>query len=194
MRGRPVPRSCRRLLQADLATAAEKKVERLAEETVSRQATAAETSKQLASGTKPLAAARRKKTLAATVGLGLLGVAGIVVLAAVISIRTSKGALEIATDDPDVKVEVKQNGDLVKVLDAKSGWTISLNSGEYEVAPQGSTDQFQLDKNSVVVKRGGTVKVTVTLKPVPPISDHKSEISESQIPASRRWQFDWSRR
>ena len=99
------------------------------------------------------------------IGLGLLGVAGIIALSAIISVHTSKGTLEIETDDPNVQVAVKQNGEVVEVVDAKSGWKISLKSGEYELAPQGSTDQFQLDKNSVVVKRGDTVKVKVTLKP-----------------------------
>ena len=98
------------------------------------------------------------------IGLGLLGVAGIIALSAIIYILTSKGTLEIETDDPNVQVAVKRNGEVVEVVDAKSGWKISLKSGEYELSPQGSTDQFQLDKDSVVVKRGDTAKVKVTLK------------------------------
>ncbi len=168
-------------LPGNLATAAKTQVECLAETTLSQQAAAEETSK-LASKVigreaKPLAVVRRKKTLAAGIGLA---VAGVIALAAII-IHTSKGTLEIVTDDPSVKVDVKQNGEVVQVVDTKSGWKISLKSGEYEVAPQGSTDQFQLDKNSVVVKRGDTVKVTVTLKPAP-ISNPKSEISDLKSP------------
>ena len=45
---------------------------------------------------------------------------------------------------------------------------------------QGGEDKFQLDQNSVVVKRGDTVKVTVTLKQSAPISNPKSEISNSR--------------
>ena len=79
---------------------------------------------------------------------------------------------------------MKQNGEVVEVVDAKSGWKISLKSGEYELAMQGSTDQVQLDENSVVVKRGKTVKVKVRLKPLA-ISNSKSEISyfKSPLPA-----------
>ena len=148
-------------------TAAGERVERLADVTLSQQAPAAETSKHLGRDAKLLAATRKKKTLALAVGLGLLGVAGIIALAVLISVRTSWGTLEIQTDDPNVHVAVKQNGELVEVVDAKSGWKISLNSGQYELAPQGSTDQFQLDQNSVFVKRGDTVKVKLTLQRTP---------------------------
>ena len=105
-------------------------------------------------------------------------------LSAIIYVHNSKGTLEIETADPNVQVAVKQNGEVVEVVDAKSGWKISLKSGEYELAMQGSTDQVQLDKNSVVVKRGDTIKVKVTLKP-PVVSDSKSEISylKSPLPA-----------
>ncbi len=95
-----------------------------------------------------------------------------VLLGIVFTLWTKEGTLEIVTDDPNVQVAVRQNGEVVEVVDAKSGWRISLKSGEYELAPQGSTDEFQLDKNFILVKRGDTVKVTVTLKrpnsPLPP--------------------------
>jgi eukaryotic-like serine/threonine-protein kinase len=106
-------------------------------------------------------------------------------LAIVLTLRTKEGTLEIVSDDPNVQVTVKQNGEDVQVVDAKSGWKISLKSGQYELAMQGSTDQVQLDKTSVVVKSGDTAKVKVTLKPASPIPNPKSEISDfkSQLPA-----------
>ncbi len=164
------------------ATAAKKKAQTRAETTLSQQAASAETSKL--PGRRQLGAARKKKTPAVRIGLGL-GVVGIIALSAILYVLTSKGTLEIETNDPDVEVAVKQNGKLVEVVDAKSGWKISLKSGEYELAMQGSTDQVQLDKDSVVVKRGDTVKVKVTLKRPSPISDSKSEISTftSPLPA-----------
>ena len=106
-----------------------------------------------------------------------LGFSAILLFGALITVATRRGTLEIETDDPNVQVAVKQNGELVQVVDAKSGWKISLKSGEYELAMQGSTDQVRLDKNSVVVKRGDTVKVKVTL-----ISNPKSEISNLKSP------------
>ena len=173
-------------LQADspggTATAAKRKVQTLTEATLSQQAAAAETSKNFGHSAGLLAGVRKKKSRALGIGLG---VAGIIVLAAIISVRTSKGTLEIETDDRNVQVAVKQNGEVVEVVDAKSGWKISLKSGQYELAPQGSTDQFQLDKDAVFVKRGDTVKVKVTLKRSSEISNSESEISDftSPLPA-----------
>ena len=83
-----------------LATAVEKKVERLAEETVPQHAAAAETSRPDGGGAKLRAVARRKKTLAAVIGLGLLGVAGIIALTVIIRIHHSDG--------PDTSVTVPE--------------------------------------------------------------------------------------
>jgi serine/threonine protein kinase/formylglycine-generating enzyme required for sulfatase activity len=161
-----------------LATAVKTQVENLAGATCSQQASTEETSKHLRRDAKLLAVPRKKKTLLVSIGLGIVG---IIVLSAIISVLTSKGTLEIVTDDPNVQVAVKQNGELVEVVDAKSGWKISLKSGEYELAPQGSTDKFRLEPNSVVVTRGDTVTAKVTLKPSV-VSDSKSEISNSKSP------------
>ena len=104
-----------------LATAAQKQAQRLGEETLSQQVAAAETGKQPASSAKLPGVIRKKKTLALVIGLGLLGVAGAIFLAVMISVRNSSGTLEIQSDDPNVHVAVKQNGELVEVVDAKSG-------------------------------------------------------------------------
>ena len=53
------------------------------------------------------------------------------------------------------------------MVDAKSGWTLSLSSGKYDVAVRGGDDQLQLDSESFGhARRPGDVKVT--LKPSPP--------------------------
>jgi WD40 repeat protein/formylglycine-generating enzyme required for sulfatase activity/serine/threonine protein kinase len=163
-----------------LATAAEKKVQRLAEETLSQQAGAAETSKQFPRDATLLPVARKKKTLALAIGSGLLGAAAVIALTVMVSVRTPSGTLEVQSDDPNVHVAVKQGGEVVELVDAKSGWKISLKDGQYELAPQGSTDQFQLDQDSVTVHRGEVVKVKLTLKRDSSISNSKSEISSSK--------------
>ncbi len=111
-----------------------------------------------------------------------LGLSAVVLLGVLMTLATRRGTLEIETDDPNVQVAVKQNGEVVDVVDARSGWKLSLKSGRYELAAQGSTDQFQFDKDSVVVKRGDTVKVKVTLKRPSQISNLKSEISNLKSP------------
>jgi serine/threonine protein kinase/Leucine-rich repeat (LRR) protein len=114
-----------------------------------------------------------------TIAVGLFAV---ILFGALLTIINRNGTLVIESDDPNVQVAVKQGGELVEVVDARSGWKLSLKSGRYELAPQGSTDRFQLDQGSVTVRRGGTVTVKVTLKRASPISNPKSEISSSKPP------------
>ena len=93
----------------------------------------------------------------------------IVLLGVLISLRTRNGTLVIESNDPNVQVAVKQGGELVEVVDAQSGWKLSLEPGQYELVPQGSTDRFQLDQHSVTVRRGEVITAKVTLKLARPI-------------------------
>ena len=121
---------------------------------------------------------RQKIAIATAVGI----VFAFVLLGIVLTLQTKEGTLEIVTDDPDVQVAVKQNGEVVEVVDAKSGWTIRLKSGEYKLSPQGSTDKFRLEPNSVVVTHGDRAKAKVVTLKSPAISDSKSEISSFKSP------------
>src|SRR5690606_4688949 len=89
-------------------------------------------------------------------------------LAAVMTIRTSYGTLVVETDDPDVQVVVKQNGERVEIADAGNRWTIRLKQGEYEldIADQAG-QRFQLAQRSVTVTSGEQRVVKVTLGPPP---------------------------
>ncbi len=90
--------------------------------------------------------------------------AGVLLLGVVLTVRGRYGTLTIDVSDPNVQVAVKQGGELVEALDAKSGWTIRLNSGKYDIELQAGQDQFKLDNDTVTVTRGGKVQVKVTLK------------------------------
>ena len=119
------------------------------------------------------------------VGLAAAGVAAVVLFAVVVTVRTPEGTLVVESDDPNVQVAVKQGSALVEVVDARSGWKLSLKSGQYELAPQGSANRFQLDRDSVTVRRGEVVTVKVTLKRDSENSNPKSQVSDSkpQIPS-----------
>ena len=145
------------------AVAAKKKATANGEETLTQQA-AAETSRKL--DAKPKRANRGKKLLLAGIGGGMALLLGIIL---VLTLR--HGTLVVEIDEKlgkDVQVAVSQGGEKVQLVDAKSGWTLSLTAGKYDVAVQGGDDQFQLDSESVTVTHGGQVKVKVTLKPVSP--------------------------
>ncbi|MGO8746746.1 MAG: protein kinase domain-containing protein [Thermoguttaceae bacterium] len=102
-----------------------------------------------------------KIALGVALGTAFFGI----LFGAILTITSRNGTLVIESDNPNVQVAVKQGGALVEVVDARSGWKLSLKSGHYELAPHGSTDRFQLDQDSVTVRRGEAVTVKVTLKP-----------------------------
>jgi serine/threonine-protein kinase len=104
--------------------------------------------------------------------LVLAGLAGglVLLLAVVLTLTLRHGTLVVEIDEQlgkDVHVAVSQGGQKVQLADARSGWTLSLSAGKYDLAVQGGDDQFQLDSHTITVTRGGQVKVKVTLKPPP---------------------------
>ena len=110
---------------------------------------------------------------------------------AMISIRTATGTLEIESDNPNVQVAVKQDGEVVEVVDAQCGWKIAMKAGQYELAPQGSNDGFQLDQNSITVRHGEVVKVELTVKrqaSSPPADTGQAEAAKTYIPPRERLQ------
>jgi formylglycine-generating enzyme required for sulfatase activity len=91
----------------------------------------------------------------------------VVLLVVVLVLTLRQGTLVIEIDEQlgkDVQVAASQGGRKIQVADARSGWTLSLDAGKYDLAVQGGDDHFQLDSENVTVTRGGQVKVRVTLK------------------------------
>ena len=151
----------RELSPGGTATAAKKKATANVEETLAKQV-AAETSRQLEA--KPKTATRRKKLLLAGIGGGGMAL----LLGIILALTLRHGTLMVEIDEKlgkDVQLAVSQGGEKVQLVDAKSGWTLSLSAGKYDVAVQGGDDEFQLDSESITVTRGGQAKVKVTLKP-----------------------------
>jgi serine/threonine protein kinase/formylglycine-generating enzyme required for sulfatase activity len=102
----------------------------------------------------------------------LAGLAGglllLLSLSIVLVLTFRHGTLVIDIDEAlgrEVQVAVSQGGERVQLADAKSGWTLSLSPGKYELAVRGGGDRFLLDSKTVVVKRGEAVTVLVTMKP-----------------------------
>ena len=130
----------------------------------------------------PLAAVarvRRKPLL-----LVLLAVCLVLLLGIVLTITLRHGTLVVEIDEnlgKDVQVTVSQGGEQVKVVDASSGWTLSLSPGKYDLAVQGGDDKFQLDPQSVTVTRGGQAKVKVTLKPTASVATATTWPADSPV-------------
>jgi formylglycine-generating enzyme required for sulfatase activity len=76
--------------------------------------------------------ARRKPLLLLGVGGGL-----VLLLVVVLALSFRQGTLLVEIDEQlgkDVQVAVSQGGEKVQVADAKSGWTLSLDAGKYDLA------------------------------------------------------------
>jgi len=78
---------------------------------------------------------------------------------------TDRGALEVETFDKDVQISVLRDGKEMKILDTKTGNTVTLNVGEYQLKlPAGSTD-LQVSRDQITMTRGGKVIARVTRVP-----------------------------
>ncbi len=67
----------------------------------------------------------------------------------------------IAVDDPDIQVEVLQDGELIRILDLSTESQVSLRSGTYSISARGDQNTFTLSKDKFVLKRGQTEVVTI---------------------------------
>ena len=88
--------------------------------------------------------------------LALIGALGVVV-----RVATDRGELEIETSDPDVRIELKQGGQVVTVFDPKSNQKLVLRSGTYEVGLEGGPAGLAVEPATMTITRGGRVVVAV---------------------------------
>jgi len=117
-----------------------------------RYASAAEFAEALSFWEDPRAG-RRKKPSASL--LTLISACSLAVLfaLAVIFVQTNQGTLIIRSDDPDVRVEISQNGDVVAVMDTRTNSTLRLKSGTYDLALLGEANTLRLSSSQVVMTR-----------------------------------------
>lgn len=82
----------------------------------------------------------------------------------IIRIATDQGELVIKTDDPNVKLEITQDGKQVKVIDTTNSRSFNIESGNYVIQPTDNDDQgsIEITPKQLVMKRGQTTIVTVT--------------------------------
>jgi WD40 repeat protein len=113
-------------------------------------------------GLAPAPARRRAAAVGfALVAVALLGVLGWIFGPQVFRIATNKGELIITTDDPDVVVTIKNNGEAVEILDLRTKHKVNLHSGEYTVELSEGGERLHLNTNHFTLTRGGQKIVTV---------------------------------
>jgi WD40 repeat protein/tRNA A-37 threonylcarbamoyl transferase component Bud32 len=86
---------------------------------------------------------------------GLLGVA-------VYRIATDKGELVIETNNDDVEVTISSGGKVVKFIDTKTGKSITLDSGEYDLGLKEGQEGLKISPEKIVLKRGKSVLATIS--------------------------------
>ncbi len=103
--------------------------------------------------------------IAAIALLGLIGLTGWLMAPQIFRIVTDQGELVIETDDPNIKIEVRENGNLFRVLDTSTDESFDIQSGNYvfNAIKEGSESEFEITPKSVTMTRGGRKVVSVTI-------------------------------
>jgi len=122
--------------------------------------------------------------IAAAVLLAVLGPLGYWGATTIIRLANGKGQLIIDTDDPDVEVRVKQNGEQVTIIDAKTKKEITLQAGAYQLELVGGKDGLALSTNQFTLSRGGREVVKVRLESV----DVAKKLDENKVGEIRRFE------
>ncbi|MFL5342374.1 MAG: protein kinase domain-containing protein [Gemmataceae bacterium] len=119
-----------------------------------------------ATSNRAATAGRRRRVRRLTaIAAGLLA-AGILVAAGVIlTIERDKEIIKISTNDSDVRVEMRRNGEVVRVHDDRTGetWVIDTASNQISQADRDDGLKLSLPENrAIVLKRKGKDVFTVT--------------------------------
>jgi WD40 repeat protein/tRNA A-37 threonylcarbamoyl transferase component Bud32 len=85
----------------------------------------------------------------------------------VYKIQRDNEVVTVTTDDPDVEVTMKRNGELVRIVDAKSNQVWELDTKKMRLRPDGSDLFIDVPgKEPMVIRRdGGRVAVTIQRQP-----------------------------
>jgi hypothetical protein len=102
----------------------------------------------------------------ASVGVLVLGIIGWFYGAAVYRFATNQGQLIIETDDPDVEVIVKRNGEQVQLVDRKTGHEVTLRAGRYTLELSKGKEGLKLSTTEFTLDRGGKEIARVRFEPI----------------------------
>lgn len=113
--------------------------------------------------TKPSGVGRRWWPWLLTTAAG----AAAIWLSIILILDTQKGALVIESESADVRVTLRKDGQESETLQLEPGLNQTrVFAGTYQIEIDGPADAYQLDRNSVVIKRGEVVLAKVSRKPL----------------------------
>ncbi len=97
----------------------------------------------------------------------LLALVAVTLAVITLTLRTPHGEFIVQIDGeiaPDVKIELKQGGEVIEVASEENGWKLTVKQGKYQLDLQGGNDQFELNKQIASVRRNGKEIVRLSRK------------------------------
>ena len=92
----------------------------------------------------------------------LFAVVGLAVAGVVYKIQRDNEVITISTDDPDIEVVMKRNGELIRIVDSKTKQAWELDTKKLRLKPDGGELTIDLpEKGPLVIRRNGDVAVTI---------------------------------
>jgi serine/threonine protein kinase len=83
----------------------------------------------------------------------------------IVRVITDQGQVVIQSDDPDIQIEVRENGNLIEVVDLKTRQSFNIRSGEYVLKGVSPENEVTLSANTIIVTRGGKQVVQASTTP-----------------------------
>ncbi len=139
----------------------------LAKNPADRYQTAGEAADALDNCCDPPEAARRRLPRRSAAAAGLFAAAAVLALGVVYKVERDREVVTVETDDPDIEVVMKRNGDLVRIVDAKTKQAWDLDTHKMRLTPGGGELSIDLPgREPLVIRRAGDA--TLTIRRTPP--------------------------
>jgi WD40 repeat protein len=101
---------------------------------------------------------------------GLLAMAALLGASVVYKIQSDNQEIVIETNDPDVKVVMRRNGELVRIVDTKTEKAWNLDTKTLRLKPHGSELAIDLPgKEPLLLRRQGDAAITIRWRPASPM-------------------------
>lgn len=165
----------------------------MAHDAAERYQTAEDLARALETYDQTLAPVTRpsKKPIAA-VAIGLL-LLPLLIMASELLLRTPAGKVIVsAADGTDVRIELRNGGEVVGVLGPENQWRLDVEAGQYKVSMLSPGYEIAMQDNTIVVSRNGVAEVTIKQLPEAPTSNvnhalrFDAEQSYVHVPGIRR--------
>jgi serine/threonine protein kinase len=124
---------------------------------------------------------RRSRRLVISALVAAVLAVGLLFSPTIYRFATNQGEVIIETDDPDVEVVVTKDSETAKIIDRKTGRTVTLQAGTYQVELGENSEGLKLLTSNFTLERGGKAIVRVRLG-APKISEARRFTGLTEMP------------